>query len=32
VAPNFNKIGLNHLLETIKEATERMKAGPTSDL
>jgi hypothetical protein len=27
VAPNFNKIGLNHLLETIREATERIKAG-----
>jgi hypothetical protein len=32
VAPNFNKIGLTHLLETIKEATERIKAGATSDL
>ncbi|HLC21044.1 MAG TPA: hypothetical protein VJM10_02910, partial [Candidatus Methylomirabilis sp.] len=32
VAPNFNKISLNHLLESIKEATERIKAGATSDL
>jgi hypothetical protein len=29
VAPNFNKIGLSHLLESIKEATERIKAGAT---
>ena len=29
VAPNFNKIGLNHLLESIREATERIKAGAT---
>ena len=29
VAPNFNKIGLNHLLESIKVATERIKAGAT---
>lgn len=29
VAPNFNKIGLNHLLESIRKATERIKAGAT---
>jgi hypothetical protein len=29
VAPNFNKIGLAHLLESIREATERIKAGAT---
>ena len=29
VAPNFNKIGLAHLLESVREATERIKAGAT---
>jgi len=27
IAPTFNKIGLIHLLESISEATERIKAG-----
>jgi hypothetical protein len=31
VAPNFNKIGLAHLLESVREATERIKAGAKSN-